>query len=63
MLKNMIATQQSHAKTNSDMVKASAGEDLFKRKRWKLELRQRIEARRTQNLKKINKVRIKAKKI
>lgn len=63
MLKTMIKTQQSLAKTSADMLKASGQGDLFKRKIWKNELRQKIEFRRTQNLKKINKVKIKTKKI
>jgi len=63
MLKNMIKNQQSLAKTNADMLKARGDGELFKRKVWKQELRARIDYRRTENLKKINKVKIKTKKI
>jgi len=45
------------------MLKASGDGDLFKRKIWKNELRAKISFRRTENLKKINKVKIKTKKI
>ena len=63
MLKTMIKTQQSMQKTQKDMLKKSGDGDLFKRKIWKNELRQKIEFRRNQHLKNINKVKIKTQKI
>jgi hypothetical protein len=45
------------------MLKASGDGDLFKRKIWKNELKAKSAFRRTENLKKINKVKIKTKKI
>ena len=63
MLHNMIANQQTQAASSKQVLKQSGQEDLFKRKIWKNDLRNRIEYRRTQNLKKINKVKIKTKRI
>lgn len=63
MLKSMIQTQQSLAKTSSQMLKARGDADLFKRKRWNTEQREKIQHRRTENLRKINKVKIKTKRI
>jgi hypothetical protein len=45
------------------MLKARGDADLFKRKRWNTEQREKIQHRRTENLRKINKVKIKTKRI
>jgi hypothetical protein len=44
------------------MLEKSGDGDLFKRKIWKNELRAKINFRRTENLKKINKVKVKTQK-
>ena len=64
MLKQMMEKSQSLAKTNSEMLKARGQENLFKRQdKFKTMLRNKITKRRESNLKKINKVKIKTKKI
>lgn len=63
LLKNMIANQGTLAKNTKQMLKQGGQEDLFKRKVWKNELRSKIEFRRTENLKKINKMKVTFKRI
>lgn len=63
MLRSMITTSQSHSKVNKQMQKEAGNAELFKRKIWKQELRSRIDYRRKENLKKINKIKVKVKKV